>query len=464
MLRSLIVTACLFAIMYHPAFAGDVVIEKYDIEISKDFYVPYTGMYANQFPEGFSIGIGSGMTYIGRAHDDNSRVLYAISDRGPNADAPKYENGGKPNKTKMFPAPDFTPSFGAIRVKDGHAILSSLVPLKNEHMKPISGRAIPKGMVGSTGEIPLNDSFSKLPFDKDGLDTEGIAIDRKNNRHLWICDEYGPFIAKIDGNTGRIIKKYVPGKELPAIVAKRQPNRGFEGIAVTPSNKVMTAVQSICDVDGNIKKSKATFIRLVLLDPATGKVRQFAYPHNRDNYKLSRDAKIGDLHALSETKFILIERGKNADGKTRIPFYVIDIAGATDISGIKTTENKELETLSHRSEVEALGIKYVQKTQLFDLKDYGWKPGKAEGVALLPDMRTIAVTSDNDFGFTYKVINPVNDSNGNPVNKITSYTVDSSGQVKYNGNSVNTRVELVPTGTPSKLWFITLPNRINANN
>ena len=463
MFRSLILAACALVALVQPAYAGDVTIEKYDIEVSKDFNVPYAGIYANQFPDGFTIGIGSGMTYIGRAHDDNSRVFYAIGDRGPNANAPKYEEGGTAYKTKMFPAPNYTPSFGAIRVKDGHAILSSLIPLRNSAMKPISGRAIPRGMVGSTGETPLDDSLAKLSFDKDGLDTEGIAIDRKNNRHLWICDEYGPFIAKIDGDTGRIIKKYAPGKELPAIAAKRQPNRGFEGIAVTPSNKVLTAIQSICDVDGKIKKSKATFIRLLLLDPATGSVRQFAYPHNRDDYKLSRDAKIGDLHALSETKFILIERGKNADGKTRIPFYVIDIAEATDISGIKTTDNKELETLSDRSKVEELGVQYVKKTQLFDLKDYGWRPGKAEGVAVLPDMRTIAVTSDNDFGFTYKITNPAKDADGNPVSKIKNYTVAASGQVKYNGKPVDTKVELVPTDTASKLWIITLPKRIALN-
>lgn len=460
MFRSIIISFLATILAAPMALAGEIKIEKYDIQIPKKFMVPYTGVYADQFPEGFTIGIGSGMTYIGKA-DDGSRVFYAIGDRGPNANAPKYEEGGKAQKTKMFPAPNYTPSYGAIRVKDGKAVLASLIPLRNEKMKEISGRPIPPGTVGSTGETPLDDSLAKLSFDIDGLDTEGIAIDRQNKRHLWICDEYGPFIAKIDGYNGRIIKKYFPGKELPMIAAKRQPNRGFEGIAVTPSNKVMAAIQSTCDVDGNIKKSKATFIRLLLLDPATGKVKQFAYPHNRDDYKLSRDAKIGDLHALSETKFILIERGKNADGKTRIPFYVIDISGATDITGMKTKDGMELETVADRSTVEALGVTYVKKTKIIDIKDHGWKPGKAEGVALLPDNRTLAVASDNDFGFTFKVINPVTDENGKPVKNIQKYTVTPDGQVKYKGNPVDTKVELTPTGTPSKLWLITLPKTID---
>ncbi|OIQ50446.1 hypothetical protein BerOc1_02383 [Pseudodesulfovibrio hydrargyri] len=460
MLRYLFLTALLLLSAVQAAQADDVTVEKYDIEIPKEFMVPYTGQYAARFPDGFTIGLGSGMTYVGRAAD-GSRVFYAITDRGPNADAPKYELNGKATASKMFPAPGFSPSFGAIRVKDGHAVLASLITIKDARGRAVSGRAIPIGSVGATGEVPLDDSLRKLPFDTEGLDTEGIAIDSRDKRYLWICDEYGPFIAKIDGYTGRIVKKYVPGKELPMIVTTRQPNRGMEGIAVTPSGKVLAAVQSVCDVDGNIKKSKATFIRLVLLDPDTGAVKQYAYPHDIQNYAISAHAMIGDLHAISDTKFLLVERGKNADGKGRIPIYLIDLADASDISNIKAGDGKELETVADRNEAEALGVQYVKKTKLLDIKEYGWKPAKAEGVALLPDMRTIAVTSDNDFGMTFKVVDPVNDADGKPVTKAAAYTVDPSGQVKYKGKPVNTHIELSDTGTSSKLWLFHLPKRVS---
>ncbi|HKI80484.1 MAG TPA: esterase-like activity of phytase family protein, partial [Pseudodesulfovibrio sp.] len=119
-----------------PAWAADVTVEKYDIEIPKEFMVPYTGQYAAQFPDGFTIGVGSGMTYVGRAAD-GSRVFYAITDRGPNANAPQWVEGGKTTPTKMFPAPDFHPSFGAIRVKDGHAVLVSLITVKDQKMRPV---------------------------------------------------------------------------------------------------------------------------------------------------------------------------------------------------------------------------------------------------------------------------------------------------------------------------------------
>jgi hypothetical protein len=461
MLRLVSLLLLTLATVASQALAADILVEQYDIEIPKTFNVPYTGAYAGAFPDGFSIGIGSGLCYVGRARD-GARVFYAIGDRGPNADAPKYIKGdGKAEAAKMFPAPNYTPSYGAIRVADGKAVLASLIDIKNEKGAPISGRPIPPGTVGSTGETPLDDALGALAFDPDGLDTEGVDMDRANPRDLWICDEYGPFIAKIDGYTGQIIKKYSPGKELPMIAATRQANRGFEGIAVTPTGSVLTAIQSVCDVDGKIKESKATFIRLLLLDPETGTVRQYAYPHNRDDYKTSGDAKIGDLAAISDTKFLLIERGKGADGKTRIPFYVIDLGRATDITGVQTADGRELETLADRAAVEALGVRYVEKTKVMDIKDLGWKPGKAEGCAILPDMRTIAVTSDNDFGFTFKVVDPVTDEAGEAVAKVSAYTTDGSGQVFYKGKAVDAKVELEPTGTSSKLWLFTLPKRLD---
>ena len=50
--------------------------------------------------------------------------------------------------------------------------------------------------------------MSKLSNDFDGLDTEGIAVDKDGD--FWLCDEYGPFIATRHTKDGRIIEKYGP--------------------------------------------------------------------------------------------------------------------------------------------------------------------------------------------------------------------------------------------------------------
>ncbi len=439
--------------------AEDFQIEKYEINVPQKFHVPYSGKYADRFPDGFPIGIGSGMCYIGKGKD-GARYFYANSDRGPNANAPKVIiNEAQPQASKIFSAPSFSPSYGALRLKDGKVELVSLITIKNERSWPISGRPLPKNMVGATGELPLDDHLRIAKFDKDGQDTEGIDIDRKDG-NLWICDEYGPFISKMDANTGRIVKKYGPGNGLPDIIKHRQPNRGLEGLCVTPSNKVVAAVQSICDVDGKIKKSKATFTRLVWLDPETGATKMFAYPHDVNTYKLSRDAKIGDLATIDENRFLLIERGKGKEG-TRIMIYVVDIANATDITGINAPDDRPLETLDSINEVEAQGVKYVKKTLVLDLVSQGWEPGKAEGIALLPDHRTIAICSDNDFGMKSKVVNPAKDSKGKDVASAKAYTTDGSGKLKYKDKTVDAAIEVEPSGKNTAFWVIKLPRKID---
>ncbi|MFW5487802.1 MAG: esterase-like activity of phytase family protein [Desulfovibrio sp.] len=440
--------------------AQNIDVQKYDIQVPQQFFIKYNGQYKSSVPEGFPMGIGSGMTYVGKA-SDGALVFYCIGDRGPNADVPKFNDGaGKPHPTKMFPAPAFHPSYGAVRVKDGKAEIASLIQIKDTKGLPISGRPLPTGVVGSTNEIPLSDSLNVLSTDTEGMDTEGIAIDRHNKRNLWICDEYGPFIAQIDGYTGRIIKKYTPGKELPEIVAKRQPNRGFEGIAVTPNNTVIAAVQSICDVDGKVKKSKAAFTRLVVLNPDTGKTKMLAFPLE-GYYKSNAAAKIGDLHAISDNKLLIIEQGKDKDKKMHNSIYLIDISDATDLTGKTAPDGSPLETLDGLEALKAQGIRPVAKVKLLDLRDYGWTPGKAEGLALLPDRRTLAVCSDNDFGFKGVTENPAQDENGKPVKKATQYTVDAQKTVKYKGKKVNTTFPIALTGENGQLWLLTLPKTID---
>ncbi|WP_291327500.1 esterase-like activity of phytase family protein [Desulfovibrio sp. UCD-KL4C] len=456
MIKKIIAAGTLLALSAGFACAADFQIDKYEIETPLKYNVPYSGKYVDNFPQGFSIGIGSGMTYVGLAKD-GTRIFYAIGDRGPNASSPYVLVDGKKIPSKVFPAPDYTPSYGAIGLKNGKVTLLSRIEIKDVKGHKISGRPLPPNFVGSTGEIPLSDSYKILSYDKEGLDTEGIAIDKKDG-NLWICDEYGPFIVKIDANTGRIIKKYSPGKELPAIIAKRQPNRGMEGIAVTPSNKILGAVQSICDIDGKVSASKAPFTRLVWLDPETGETKMFAYPVDVEAYKKCKDVKIGDLQAVSDSKFLIVEQGKGKDGLRNI-IYLIDINGATDLTNKKTVKGDELEMVSGVDELKSLGIKMATKKEIISLREHGWKPSKAEGLALLPDMKTIAVCSDNDFGFGSVAINPAKDKDGKSVKKVTKYVLDD-GKMTYGGAAVDTTFELKPTGEKAGFWMITLPKKV----
>jgi len=252
----------------------------------------------------YPIGIGSGLAYVGLK--GQTQVYWGITDRGPNLDGPTVG----PLSSKVFPAPSFVPSLAEIEVLDGIAKVTKIVPLK-VGTKTITGLPLPAGAVGFTQEAALSNDLKDLGYDINGLDTESIQLDPKKPGYGWISDEYGPFIAHVNLTTGVIDKKYTPGSGLPAILAKRQPNRGMEGLAVTPSGLVVGVVQSILDVDGKVKTSKAPFVRLVTLDPASGKTAMYAYPIDASAYKKTADAKIGDLVALSETEFLILEQGND---------------------------------------------------------------------------------------------------------------------------------------------------------
>ena len=192
-------------------YAEAVNVKKYIVN-SGDYKITYNGE-EREFITGINPGYGSALTFKGEDKDGNLE-FYAVTDRGPNGDIPKYIEDGKETAGKFFPVPDFTPSIGIIKVKRNGAEIIDSIPLRNSFGEKISGRVIPKGLVGAIGEIPLNFDMSRLNDDIDGVDTEGIAVDKDGN--FWLCDEYGPFIIKADKH-GKIIEKYGPKEGLPEL-------------------------------------------------------------------------------------------------------------------------------------------------------------------------------------------------------------------------------------------------------
>ncbi len=455
-----IITMLSIFLMAAGVFAADKVdyeVKKITVDVPVRFNVSYNGKQKSLFKNGLPLGIGSGMFYAGKDSKGNMTFI-AITDRGPNADSPKVEPApGSSYASKLFPAPGFCPQFGLFELNGETATLKSVTTLK-VNKKNISGLPLPMDLVGSTKEIAIGEDLKDIGTDKNGLDTEGISIDRKDGNY-WICDEYGPFIAKINSKTGEVIKKYTPGTELPEIIKLRQPNRGFEGVTVAPDNKVYAIVQSILDIDGKVKESKSTFVRLVELDAATGKTKMFAYPHDVSEYGKSADAKIGDIVSVGNGEFLVIEQGEDKNGNMRNLIYKINILNATDLSGVKTADGKELELEADRSKVEALGVKYAQKTLVADLRAGGWNVEKAEGIAVV-DNKTICVTSDNDFGIKVNVVNPALDKEGKPVKKESKYVINKNGEVLYDGAVSGAGIEIKVNDEVQNFWMINFKSPI----
>ena len=437
---------------------GEISATKHQIVVDPKFNVAYPGTMAGlkaAFPTGFPFSMGSALAFKGKT-SDGAIEFYVLSDRGPNADSPNLADG---SITKVFPAPDFTPKFGVMRLKDGVASLVSVTDILNSDGSKTSGRPSAINEVGSSTETPLSDTLQVLATDKNGIDPEGMALDK--NGDLWICDEYGPYLIRIDPKSGKIAEKLFPGAGgLPAVLANRQPNRGFEGIAIAPgSGKIYAAVQSnleIIDSKKN-KSNKALFTRITEYDPATKATRMFAYPIDA-SYAKSKELKIGDLLAISDTRFLLIEQGIQKDGLMHRSIYLIDISSATDLSGKTLADKRELE---FGVAADLANIQMVKRSKLFDydaIGGFGYLAEKSEGLTMI-DGKTIAIVNDNDFDIKASL----QDAKGKAATdcvitagKLTGCKADSvaSDTVKFNIGRGD------PTQAPSRLWLFKLPKDI----
>ncbi|MEI8135493.1 MAG: esterase-like activity of phytase family protein [bacterium] len=354
----------------------------------------------------------------------------SISDRGPNVDADKL-NGGK--GAGFFPLPKFNPCIYNLRLEADSIRVEKIIPLKTESGGMVSGLPLPAAP-GMKKEIFFIDT-NKTPAmtDKFGIDCEGIVAGKDNE--LIICEEYGPCVWSVDKKSGVLKKRYSPyqisGKEIlfDSAYAKRRANRGFEGIAVTPSGQIMALLQSSANNPNSEAGENSRVQRLLEIDPKTGKSKTYVYLHEPKTENIrEKDWKIGDMTTINENEFLVIEHAvrKGEDSKK---VYIIDKSAATPI----TSDNfggKTLEQLDDAAGLEASHIKPVQKKLFLDLLANGWDPKleKPEGITIVNDS-TIAVCNDNDFGITSTNADGVISNTGVP-SRIYIFTLPSDQKIK----------------------------------
>lgn len=432
----------------------DKPINQIDRFVIADQYVPYEGTDASvkaKFPNGFPLAVGSGLGFAGSAN--GVATFYSITDRGPNADSPTLLNG---TATKVFPSPSFAPTLVKLTIDQNGIKIADKKELLNSNNTKVTGLPLPQGSIGSTSEVALTEKLTRVPglgTDVNGLDTEAVAID-PDGKHIWTCDEYGPFIAKVEIASGKVVEKYSPDNGLPALIAKRQPNRGCEGLAYdTSNNKLYAIVQSTLD----ISKNTSLFTRLVEFDPIAKKTtKTVAYPINPAEWEEGKagKAKLGDLVALGNGRFITIEQGTFADGQIHNKLYTFDISKATDITNVKSGTD-ELEKVKTVADLTKLGVVTATKdVMLVDLKDYGWLMEKAEGLALV-DNSTLALTNDNDFGLKVEAT----DKDGKSVDATTLLVDEKTGLITDSKNNTGFTYKITngkPEERRSQLWYIKL--------
>ncbi len=356
------------------------------------------------------------------AHPYNEGEFYAMTDRGPNADA----TGGK-----YFPVPNYTPRIGHFKLKeDGTVEKLGEILFKDPMGNLISGRPNPVGY-GSTGEIPYDLNNNTLEYDIYGLDSEGLVAAKDGS--FWVSDEYGPHIVHYSAN-GTQLERISPlniqtgGRKLPAVFQRRWANRGMEGLAITPNQKTLVGImQSRLYNPSNAGATNTKLTRIVTFSLLTGQTKQYLYKQELANNSNS------EITALTDTTFLVIERdGKfSADGANYMKHvYKINISNATDVSGDFNSMDglmvnaKTLEANTWE-ELEAANIFPVKKELAVDLKvalgDY--PHDKFEGIWLISENK-IGAINDDDFCVWSDSVNKVMQKFLSPTNPGT--TIDGN--------------------------------------
>jgi hypothetical protein len=339
----------------------------------------------------YGSGYGSALAFP----PNGSRDLYLLTDRGPNIDFP--------NGNKGFPVPDYSPRIVKAHLSGDKLRIDGEILLRRADGTPLTGLPIGAGACGSTGETAFRLDGSVIPPDPDGIDSEGLVV--LGDGSFWVSDEYGPFLAKFDAE-GRQLQRLTPcNGGLPTVYAKRRPNRGMEGLTITPDGQWLVGVMQapLENPTSAGVRNVSRLTRILFKHIATGATREYAYI--LDDPTLQGNS---EILALSATKFLVLERDGNfafgSPPSTVKRIYEIETTGATDISALgalgatpiaggKTLEQATVAQLT------GAGVVPVSKTLRVDLAAAGFPHDKAEGMALGPG-NMLFVTDDDDFGIT----------------------------------------------------------------
>jgi hypothetical protein len=360
-------------------------------------------------------GFGSGLSI--RAGEGGT--VWAVCDRGPNLKLEtaikrygftQFEGFEGGSDAKIMPRLDLGPAIAELRVGEDRVELVRTIRLANREGVPLSGLPIPASAHAQC-EPALDLDCNLLEPSPDGLDSEGLAA--LPNGGFWVSDEYGPSLLKVDAE-GRVELRLLPSgiqlagagypcrSSLPAIAARRQLNRGFEGVALSPSGRwLFVAFQSPLAHPGKAAHEQARHVRLWRLDAETGEVAaHFAYPLDepesflRDNAKEEvgrKDLKVSEIAALGEDSLLVLERSSET---TKI--YRISLGGpqALPEEHLEEATRPTLEQLSASTD---FPLAELSKELLFSSDHAPQVAADLEGMAVLSPSRLLLV-NDNDFG------------------------------------------------------------------
>ena len=401
----------------------------------EDFATQTAGPLENGVPGNRLGGLGSGLTYMG------GDWFLALPDRGPNAvayngcmdDTVSYINRFHTFHLSLSPSdPGSILPFTLTPMLTATTLLSSRSPLVYGAGCGVAGSGAPAlNAIDHTHYFTgRSDNFdpsrSSLNGNDARFDTESIRVSN-DRRHVYISDEYGPYVYEFDRLTGERTKVFtLPAKfgvtnlsamgnvEISGNTVGRVANKGMEGLAITPDGKTLVgAMQSPLIEDGGDLKGGVT--RLVTIDIETGATHEYAYQLDG-----SSKTTVSDILAINDHEFLVDERdskGRADAVGSKAAFkklFIVDIQFAHDVSGITGF------TGSASAPIANIKPFALNKTLFLDIVsvltaapanlDPTQIPAKLEGISFGPDItvtdpvthqastkHTLFVGNDNDF-------------------------------------------------------------------
>lgn len=375
-------------------------------------------------------GMGSGLAYAG------GDTFLAVPDRGPNAvsynsaidDTASYINRFQTLKLLFAPSPSGSALPLTASVFLTHTtLLWSAAPLTYGSGAGLGVGGGAPALNGPrqfyfTGRSDNYDPKRLSNYLYDGrLDPESIRVSN-DGQHVFISDEYGPFIyqfSRVYGSRQKVftlpakfaVKNLSPvgATEISGNTSGRVANKGMEGLAISPDGSTLFgAMQSPLIQDGG---TDGPVTRIVKVDVATGATTEYGYQFdNIGTVAKPKYGTISDIVAVNDHEFLVDERdGKGlGDNSTAVQkkVYHIDISGAQDISAISGAANLAGTAVAKDLFVDLVAVFNAHGIASTDI------PAKLEGLALGPDVtvngatkHTLVVSNDNDF------IGTVTDSN-----------------------------------------------------
>jgi len=364
---------------------------------------------APELENGFKIGGFSGLV----APDATGTNFITTTDRGPNGE---IKVDGK--KELAFPLPNFSPRIVKLRLEGGQLQVTDTIVLKvpDGYTDPVTRSRELTGLPafeGSGEDAYSPDGKQAYGTDPYGVDPESIALDPRDGSY-WLGEEYGPSIVRVAAD-GTLLMRITPkglGLSLPGVAVRellpeayrlRKANRGFEGLTLSPDGTRLFVMLQSPLLNPDKKAGEASrHVRIAVFDTSDGDNPKLAGIYVYQMQKASDvgaaeqdELKIGDLAAVSRTRILVGERD-SVEGGSHKKVYLVDLAGATDVSQNDEIDGKTIEQASE-ADFKKAGVEYARKTMVVDLAKLGFSPDKFEGLALV-DSTTIAVVNDNDFG------------------------------------------------------------------